>query len=77
MNWQPIETAPKDGAHILIIDMTGTIPIADIAHWHEGTFRAGTADCWEDAKGKGPEIMGVYNSATHWMPLPPPPEVTP
>ncbi len=71
--WQPIATAPKNGTHVLVIVMTSKEPRADIAHWNEGEWRAGTDDCWDDARGKGGEVLGYYADATHWMPLPAPP----
>lgn len=55
--WQPIETAPKDGQHILIAMPSGTIVSAV---WYAGG--------WEvDHTGSDEQ------HATHWMPLPEPP----
>ena len=69
MVWQPIETAPKDGTHILAI-----LPDSDTCH----------VICWADAS-KGIRVgCGVYgwhvawdgypcaghSTPTHWMPLP-------
>ena len=59
--WQPIETAPKDGACILVAEY-GDVKVAE---W----FR--TLSCWlgpYDGNGD-PEVM----YPTHWMPLPEPP----
>ena len=33
MDWQPIETAPKDGSVFLAIDMTDLYPKAEVAAW--------------------------------------------
>jgi hypothetical protein len=61
MDWQPIETAPKDGTHILFWDGDGM----SVCYWvgrrwdlvQTGAY-AEDADCWP----------------THWMPLPEPPK---
>lgn len=63
MTWQPIETAPKDGTHILAWDRTCIECIffnKDVGKW------VTTWDCDESY-----EFLGM---PTHWMPLPPPPE---
>ena len=72
MEWQPIETAPRTGEHILVrtgytFGVCGGFeqPWSDVVHW------------WED---KNPENSGFYPSngpdekytnLTHWMALPP------
>ena len=69
MNWQPIETAPKDGT---VVDLY--IHNSD----HDGGMRA--ADCrfnddtdaWEDNYRNEVEEYGYQ--ATHWMPPPEPPK---
>jgi hypothetical protein len=63
MEWQPIETAPKDGEFILV---GGNRPwhgweIAHV-HWRQGN--------WWVAYGGGAILWVV----THWMPEPPAPE---
>jgi hypothetical protein len=63
--WQPIETAPEDGTHILIV-AGGKVHEA----WYfknvysEGVFGY-----------EGVEYYGTIMSITSWMPLPKPPEV--
>ena len=62
MNWQPIETAPKD-ATVLIGDAGGV----HVAFWWETTTGySGWTVC-------GPAPQEQFNP-THWMPLPEPPE---
>jgi hypothetical protein len=80
--WQPIETAPKDGAAILVM--------RDI--W-PGTSTGRATECnghntyvaawWEDEGGVGGAWMCYFDRIcdprcpvvpTHWMPLPKPPE---
>lgn len=63
MEWQPIETAPKDGARILI----GRVghPWVFSAWWNERHTH------W--ATGKSP--MDFFAEPTHWMQLPEAPNV--
>ena len=60
--WQPIETAPKDGTEIILCDMNW--PRVDGYRPRKiGLFYAGK---WL--------INGGSWEPTHWMPLPPPPQ---
>lgn len=61
--WQPIETAPKDGTVVLVIDARHDDDYPYPAHWKKGYG-------WFD-----PGWDGGY-SPTHWMPLPDPPNTT-
>lgn len=68
--WQPIETAPKDGTKVLAGRFTGK-PKAD----YEGYM---AVDQWNTpSKTRGWSGWGRFNDqywpATHWMPLPAPP----
>ncbi len=62
--WQPIETAPKDGTQILVFGH-GRFAVAE--------FRSGE---WRDMGDIG--WGGFYSEVlpTHWMPLPAPPVST-
>ena len=67
MEWQPIETAPKDGAMILVNDTTfGLTP------WVAASYYAG--DDWsgwmyDDATTQDCNPLGP--NPTHWLPVPP------
>ena len=63
--WQPIETAPKDGTPFLSYRVLRSHPdIASVRFWPDGKI-GGLAGGWRyDLNGNGP---------THWMPLPTPP----
>lgn len=66
MEWQPIETSPKDGTVILgyrcgKIASASRVPRDDCEMWAFGALSADVAGR-PDAK------------PTHWMPLPPPPK---
>lgn len=68
MNWRPIESAPKDGSNVLIIAASAYSPEARVGWWNDGwCFYSRPDRFW--AAG----VTGMVE-ATHWMPLPPPPE---
>ena len=60
MDWQPIETAPKDGSRVLVVSGEEY----HVASWH--------GDNGYGLEWFNDEIMVP---ATHWMPLPSPPEL--
>ena len=64
-DWQPIETAPKDGTVVLIFEPSREKWKINSAywpnHWHKPCFLSA---------GQG--VM--LDKATHWMPLPEPPK---
>jgi len=69
MNWQPIETAPKDGRRVLVwIDdpklLRDGYPICFARLWF-----------YDDGSlGGGAEGFNGKWDITHWMPLPEPPK---
>jgi hypothetical protein len=66
LGWMPIETAPKDGVIFLI----GYTPNSRM---DRRVFEAR----WHDAQQKFTSVNGflLFDNATHWMPLPPPPGI--
>ena len=64
MEWQPIETAPKDGTAILLSIPGNKNPCAHVGFFHHDT------DQWRE------RILGAnfVNYPSHWMPLPKPPK---
>ncbi len=58
--WQPIETAPKNGSHALLTHI-GISEVMIVGLWQEGR--------WCDAYNGCPIIL----QPTHWMNLPAPP----
>jgi hypothetical protein len=66
--WQPIETAPKDGTPVLIHVPTGQRPVYE-AEWHRPWESAPEDKCWWQTRSG----MVLPEHATHWMPLPEPP----
>lgn len=75
MNWQPIETAPKDGALILFWDELSGY---EVGYWGEcKDYLADDDDSviigWTD--GMNPIVGDGENfQPSYWMPLPPPPQ---
>lgn len=62
MDWQPIESAPKDETEILVAhcDAVGFMQVVG----------------WDEAKRMWTAPEGcsyMYDAFSHWMPLPPPP----
>lgn len=61
MEWQPIETAPRDGTPVLAATSR-----SQYVAWNNGR-----SDMWvfvDDGRGNS-----FFFRPTHWMPLPPPP----
>jgi hypothetical protein len=70
MDWQPIETAPKDGVIVLAVKES-TLPWAkdfSVARFPYPLKQRWNGGAWEADDGH------VYEpQPTHWMPLPAPP----
>ena len=77
-DWQPIETAPKDGRFILIHVPqgleTGAVTIG--AYWKEEDRKAGRfmRGHWDGWLGMDDDVASSWCEPTHWMPLPEPPK---
>jgi hypothetical protein len=71
MNWQPIETAPKDGTQILIADGKHVTISRWYVHYMNGEPDPYRKPEWEQAEMCG-GMGGYYGplQPTHWMPLP-------
>lgn len=63
MEWQPIETAPKDGRRILLADMFENVEIGfwnrDLGQWMDDAQQGWIEPTWP----------------THWMAIPQPPQI--
>ena len=60
MEWQPIESAPKDGTWLMFFgEPARTSSQCMIGRWDVSS--------WESAD----DGYGMYLEPTHWMPLPP------
>lgn len=70
-DWQPIETAPRDGSRIML-GRAADESIARHALVAEGWFNQGQ---WMTGPFHAPEPVGhPTDPITHWQPLPDPPE---
>lgn len=72
--WMPVETAPKDGTHVLVAFADQHLPPTS-AHWFGPADLPGLrAGGWylSVQQNEGPRVR-----PTHWMPLPPPPQDRP
>ena len=68
--WQPIETAPKDGD----VDESGCLDsVMTYPHFRVISFST-TLKKWVEWSGYYDELMPVKPQPTHWMPLPKPPQ---
>jgi hypothetical protein len=78
MDWQPIETAPKDGTNVLLWEKYSITPF--VGYW----LSCGNSGFWYadlehvDAEGGWDGAIAVskvdQEFVSHWMPLPPPPK---
>lgn len=67
MDWQPIETAPKDGS---IVDLWVTEPSLPGGYRATDAWWDGRFDIWRTMHGE------PVDRATHWRELPEPPTAT-
>ncbi len=70
MDWQPIETAPRDGTPVLLVDYSlgdpGDPPGFDVfvGYWSDDAHNRGWTCAYYNVRTHDPD---------HWMPLPAPP----
>ena len=70
LEWQPIETAPKDGTRLILLRGKGVV----CGYWNDDKYIQKSQPYWSHDQER---IWGVRdaktNQPTHWMPLPAPP----
>lgn len=80
MEWQPIETAPKDGTQFLALVSNGWYDLARFRGDLDWQFQ-----WWTSSSGQSYPVVETHPkntdwkesytlTLTHWMPLPAPPE---
>ena len=69
-NWQPIDTAPKDGTDILLF-RSGAV---HRGRWEKQRYHERPKPYWSDDLERGLGVIWCReHPPTHWMPLPEPP----
>ena len=83
MDWQPIETAPRDGTPILIWQPDGKRNMltvneqGDRVEYDDNRYAIGYWRVWQKvSKWMWGNRNCSHVSPTHWMPLPKPPEIS-
>ena len=78
MEWQPIETAPRDGTDILVMYIHISTQCVFNAFWikHEEGLNAPEDEGWWSYVWSevGRTLLTDKQTPTYWMPLPQPPE---
>jgi hypothetical protein len=74
MTWQPIETAPKDGTHVLVYPPTWNNKKASIAAWSDDNCAKNPRPFWKRDDDLGQVSRSRSCETTHWMPMPEPPK---
>jgi len=69
-DWQPIETAPRDGSSVIVFGPAMNKPT--LGHWDAERYSRNPKPHWEWAPYFGVR-WNRDNQPTHWMPLPEPP----
>ena len=74
--WQPIETAPKDGTRVLVFGFGDDF---EVVRWtpDAGLIAPGLPFNRTGAWKTSQDGWLLPNEVTHWMPLPPPPQPAP
>ena len=73
--WQPIETAPKDGTRVLLFfPVFGTAPRQEFGCWDQQPYHKKPNPYWSgDCERTYGGLWYRSNPPTHWMPPPAPP----
>ena len=71
--WQPIETAPKDGRRILAASSDPSQQNMTVIYWEPGSVKFNIIGHWRSSV----HTVVTFAEVTHWMPLPPAPEAKP
>lgn len=74
--WQPIETAPKDGTRIMLWEQYSDVPF--VGWWLDRGWTVSHEHVDAEGGWEGAIVVDAIHQEmiTHWMPLPIPPQVT-
>jgi len=75
MEWKSIETAPKDGTAVLVYPPIWNGRTVSVAHWNDDRYSKRPRPYWKRDDDHNRTTVSRDKPPTHWMPLPPPPEV--
>jgi hypothetical protein len=70
--WRTIESAPRDGTWILVYEPANCEPRCHVVRWGIPEWDGGDQTWVTIALGPNPDTYEP-DDATHWMPLPKPP----
>ena len=72
--WKTIDTAPKDGTTVLVYPPHWGNATVSIAWWDDDKYANRPRPFWKRIDAR--QITDSReNPPTHWMPMPPPPEI--
>lgn len=79
MEWRTIDSAPRDGTRVLVVDSKGNIDCAkyepDSYEYEQFVRTAKDGNVYRTVKEEcGWWDSGISIAPTHWMPLPEPPK---
>lgn len=69
LNWQPIETAPKDGTKIIVWPPTWTGTLSTAA-WNDDKYAKRPRPYWKRGDDHGSSTVSRGRNPTHWAPIP-------
>ncbi len=75
MNWQPIETAPKDGTHVIVWPPTWD-GVTSCAYWDDDKYAKRPRPFWKRSDDLNRVSISRGKQPTHWMPNIEPPTQT-
>lgn len=71
--WQPIETAPKDGTEVLLFEIVSDDVGRPKPYTYSGNYDQGRLEKYYKTKWRCLEYDAFDRCPTYWMPLPKPP----
>jgi hypothetical protein len=72
--WRSIDSAPKDGARLLLVYVTSFGPRVMVGRWDDDRYAKNPKPYWTgDAESIWGRAVARKSAPTHWMSLPQPP----
>lgn len=74
-DWQPIETAPKDGTRVLLFINRTYGEKFILGHWDDNKYSKNPRPYWtNDSQSAYGIVVTRENQPTHWIKIPEPPK---